>query len=146
MAKNNPNVVELNAQADLAKVQRSREFWEGLWRSVAVVGPAALKYGCIAWGCSKAAEVLIAWTGTSTTADVKLNVIADALSKPEVGFSLPWVVTLVVWLLYRREKSLKEKALERLGEVNRRYELLSDPNRSSSQLPPSGRTNPRDEP
>jgi hypothetical protein len=93
MAKTNRSVRELSARTALAKVQRSRESWEGFWRSVAAIGPAALKYGCMAWGCTKAAAVLIAWTGAKTIADVKLNVATEALSKPEVGFTLPWVVT-----------------------------------------------------
>jgi hypothetical protein len=146
MARTHHDVRKLIAQTELAKVRRSREMWEGLWRSVAVVGPAALKYGCIAWGCAKAAAVLTAWTGATTVADVKLNVATEALSKPEVGLTLPWLVAIVVWILYRKERSLKEEALERLGVVNRKYESLSDPNRSSSQLSPSERTNPRDEP
>jgi hypothetical protein len=141
--KRNQGVRELNAKTEFVRAQQSRELCEGFWRSVAVVVPSAFKWLSIAWLGTKAAQVLIAWTGEKTQADVKLHVLADALSEPQAGILLPWAVTIVV---YRRERALKEKAIGRLGEVTRKYEQLSDPNRSSSKLPPSGQTNPRDMP
>lgn len=130
----------------LLRGQRSRENAERIWRSVALLGPAALKWGCIGWLGSEASEVLIAWTGSVTRADVKLNVFTDVLSEEPGGLLLPWALAFAMFLLFRRERQLKEKAIARLGEINRSYELLSDPLRSSSQLSPSGRTNPRDPP
>lgn len=116
---------------------------EGFLRGTAAIGPAALKYGCIAWGCSKAADVLIAWTGADTKADVKLNVATDLLSEPETGLLLPWVLLGVVWLLYRRERKQKESSLERLEQLSRNYELASAL-RSSGRLPLSVRDKPQD--
>ena len=140
------SVAVLNAETELVRAQRKREFWEGFWRSVAVVVPSASKYGCIAWGASKAAQVLVAWTGSDTRANVKLDVVLEVLTEKWLEITLPWAMAIVLFLLLKRERSLKEKAISRLGEVNRKYELLSDPKRSSSRLPASGKTNPRDPP
>ena len=146
MRKRRQGVRELIARTELVRAHQAREFWEGFWRSVAAIGPAAMKWGCLAWGATKAAQVLVAWTGTQTRADVRLQLLTDVLSEPDVGTLLPWAVVLVIGLLYRREKALKEKALARLGAVTLKYERLSDPNGSSSQLPPTGQTNPGDVP
>lgn len=121
MRKNNTQRArELSARTVLARIQRSRGIWEGFWRSLTTVGPATLKYGCIAWGCSKAASVLIAWSGSDTKADVKLNVVADVLSEPKAGFALPWVLSFVLWLLYRREKKRRAQAVALLNGATRR--------------------------
>lgn len=135
MARNNKSAREPSGRADLPRDQGSRDVWEGFWRNVASIGPAALKYGCIAWGCAKAAEVLVAWTGAETKADVKLNVVTDVMSDPHASLLLPWALVAAVWLLYRRERKLKEKILGRLGEVSRKYPLASGPHPRSGNIP-----------
>jgi len=134
----------LKTRTTLARIGRARENREAFWRNAAAIGPAALKYGCMAWGCSKAADVLIAWTGADTKADVKLNVATDLLSEPEMGLLLPWVLLGVVWVLYRRERKQKESSLDRLEQLSRKYELASGARRTSGRLPHSVRDNPQD--
>ena len=135
-----------DAGIEVARVRSRGVFWQGPWRAIAVIVPSAFKYGCIAWGLTKAAQVLIAWTGHDTEASVKLNILVNLLGHHASGYLAPWLVVFATWLLYRRERRLKEQALVRLGAVNRKYESLTDPARTSSYLPASGNTNPSDLP
>jgi hypothetical protein len=135
-----------NTEVEVARIQWRRAFWQGVWRAVAVIVPAALKYGCIAWGLTKGAEVLIAWTGQDTEASVRLNILVNFLGRRATGYLAPWAVVFATWILYRRERRLKEEAIARMGEADRRYESLMDPGRTSSHLPPSGKSNQGDLP
>ena len=134
----------LAAEVEAARMRLRAVFWQGAWRAIAVVGPSALKYGCITWSATKAAQVLIAWTGQSTEASVRLSVLVNLLGHHASGFLAPWLVVFAMWMLYRRERRLKEGTIARLGEMTRKYELLMDPARTSSRLPRSGNANPSD--
>ena len=117
----------LDVEVEVARIHWRSAFWQGVWRSIAVVVPSALKYGCIAWGLTKAAQVLMAWTGQDTEASVRLNILVNFLSYRAAGFLAPWLAVLVTWTLYRKEKRLKERALVSLREASGKYESLLDP-------------------
>lgn len=135
-----------DAKVEVARIQWRGAFWQGVWRAIAVIVPSALKYGCITWGLTKAAQVLVAWTGQDTQARVNLSLLVDFLGHRATGFLAPWLAVWVMWMLYRREQRQKREAIARLGEVNRKYESLIDPGRTSSHLATSANSRRSDLP
>lgn len=131
-------------ETSVARIPWRAALWQGGWRASAVIVPSALKYGCIAWGLTKAAQVLIAWTGQDTKASVKLNILVNFLDDRATGYLAPWLVVFAIWMLYRREKRLKEETMAKLGEANRKYEWLRDAGRTSSHIPLPRTFNPSD--
>lgn len=127
----------LDAELEVARVRLRDAFWQGVWRAVAVIVPSALKYGCFAWGLTKAAQVLVAWTGRETEARVKLDVLVNILGHRASGYLAPWLVVFAIWILYRRERLLRQEATVRLVEAKRKYESLTNASRESCHLPSS---------
>lgn len=131
---------------ELAPIWWRSASWQGGWRAVAEIATSALKYGCIAWGLTKAAQVLIAWTGQDTKASVNLNVLVNFLDHRATGYLAPWLVVFATWMLYRREKRLKEETMTMLGAVKRKYESLRNSRGNSSHILASRNSNPSDLP
>lgn len=84
---------------------------------------------------------LVELSGKTTLA----NIMFGYFSSKESDFGAPWILTLsfLGWaLLERRERRRKTQMLDkRIKEL----ELRIDPNRTSSELLPTGETNPKDD-
>lgn len=130
----------------IARTHSRSDSWQAFWRAVSAIVPSAFKYGCIAWGLTKAAQVLIAWTGHDTEANVNLSILVKIMSHRVAGYSAPWLVVFAIWILYRRERRLKEDAISMFGEGPHKFESPPGPIQTASQLPVSRETNPRDPP
>ena len=97
-------------------------------------------------GLTKAAQVLIAWTGQDTRASVKLNVLVNFLDHRAAGYLAPWLLVFATWLLYRREKRLKEETMTMLVDAKRKYESRRDSCETSSHILASRNSNPSNPP
>ena len=123
----------------LSASDRSR-LWSQL---IAVAGPAlrsipwATAVVILGW-CTR--DVLIAFAGQSTKADVIVQLIADF----RLAVVLPWLLAAGGVGYGVRQKQLKEKAVQRLTRRPHELEKIIDPERTSSGLTPRGRTNPED--
>lgn len=110
---------------------------------VVVAGPAlravpwCLLLFAVAWFTR---DVLVAYAGQTTSANVIVKLIADL----RVAVVVPWALAAGGVAYGLRQKHLKEDAIERLTKRPQELEKLIDPNRTSSQLTPRGRTNPKD--
>lgn len=78
--------------------------------------------------------------GKTTLADLGVNAFFGIDYKQVIAYS----VAGRCFLLYRSEKRLRKETTERLTNRVTGLELKIDPSRTSSEITPSGDTNPRD--
>jgi len=103
-------------------------------------GGTIVIWSCIAYLGHEAREVLIAYAGKSSFADLTFRLLAQVsivweLSLTLAGFSVT---------LYLRERNLHRKTRERLTARITQLELKIDPSRTSSLLTPEGLTREED--
>jgi len=87
-----------------------------------------------------ARDVLVAYAGQTTSANVVVQLFADF----RIAVLLPWAVGAGGIIYGIRQKHLKEQAIERLTKRTHELERIVDPARTSSGLTPRGRTRPED--
>lgn len=113
-----------------------------LAEAVASVLRSLFKWGGLVGIFYFLSEIVSDLAGQTTYADIGIDVGILA----EVGTSqvLAWALALgaVIWALL--ERSLRRKTIERLTGRIRDLEESEDPNRSSSNLTPRGKTRPED--
>ena len=112
------------------------------WQAVAAVLIAAIKYGFFAYAFYCGADAIQSLAGKSTEASIGLKLLG------EVKFSeaVAWVLGACGVGYGAREKRLRTKNIERLGERAQDREASVDPQRSISGLTKGGQTNPGDQP
>lgn len=100
-----------------------------------------MMWGCIAYATKQCADVMTAYAGKTSTANVLfgLNVSIN------VALAFSVAVSGVAVTLYIREARLHRKTRERLAGRITELELLLDPSRKSSKLTTEGLTRKEDE-
>ncbi len=86
-------------------------------------------------------EIMGSLAGKTTTANVVLNMLGSL----NFSSSLAWVGTLGAVSYGAGQKRLRKRAVNNLHEHIRNLETRLDPNRTSSELAPTGETNPKDQ-
>ena len=119
----------------------SRYILGNLFNLLRRFGGTIVIWSCIAYLGHEAREVLIAYAGKSSFADLTLRLLAQVsivwkLSLTLTGFSIT---------LYLRERNQHRKTRERLTARITQLELRIDPNRTSSLLTPEGLTREEDQ-
>ena len=85
-------------------------------------------------------EVLVAYAGKSTLADIAIRLAAEL----HIDRALAYLFGSGGILYGLRQRSLRQRNLRRLTPRAHELERRIDPNRTSSGLTPSGTTNPKD--
>jgi hypothetical protein len=119
----------------------SRYILGNLFNLLRRFGGTTIVWACIAFLGYEAKEVLIAYAGRSSFADLTFRLLAQVsivwkLSLTLAGFSIT---------LYLRERNLHRKTRERLTARITQLELKIDPTRTSSLLTPEGLTREEDQ-
>jgi len=99
-----------------------------------------IKYGAYVWGAYFAAEVLIAWSGKKTEA----SLVFKYITSEENGYAAPWIVATIAVLYAIFERNLRKRKTQYFEKYILQLESKIDPERTSSQLLPTGETNPKD--
>ena len=100
----------------------------------------------IRWGigfciASKGFDTLVELKGTSTKLDLDIFVSLLGKNFLVVVICIAIAICSIAWALI--ERWLKQQVVRKLGNTSKR-EIQLDPNRSSSNLTPEGKTNPED--
>lgn len=112
------------------------------WTFFGKLVDSVLKWGsgvAVAWFVT---EAWVRTAGTITIADLSASFKFETITS--------WTWSLLVFVVIgsvaygRRQKKLKEDAIERLHPYQEKYEKLIDPNRTSSRLTKRGDTHPED--
>jgi hypothetical protein len=99
-----------------------------------------IKYGCLAIVAYLGYRSIAVLSGQYTFADIGIKFLANVRIANSVGY-----VVGVGGLAYgRRQKKLREDAIEQLAPRIKELEAQIDPNRTSSGLTERGRTRPED--
>jgi hypothetical protein len=85
-------------------------------------------------------DVLLAYAGQTTNANVALSLITDL----KIDRILPYVVAGGGIAYGRQQRRLRQSNIKRLTERPQELERAIDPGRTSSGLAPDGTTNPGD--
>ena len=102
-----------------------------------------IKWGTLAYIATKGFDALVLMRGTSTKIDLDLDFVISLLER-DLTVRIVCVVAVVLMALsVRRERRLREQAVRKSERIREREHEL-DPNRSSSNLTPEGKTNPED--
>ncbi len=116
-------------------------FWGHIFDLLRSHGRALLVCATIVWCVYELSQAIRVFAGQVTIASVTLRLLAS--------IALRWTVTIAVSgisiALYLRERSQHQQTIRRLTKRNAELELRLDPNRTSSQLTPEGRTRKEDE-
>ena len=100
-----------------------------------------IKYGFLALIAFFVYHCVDVLSGKQTFADIGMRFLGDI----KIGNSFGYVVGGGGLLYGKRQKGLRERAIENLAPGLQGREAAMDPNRSSSGLTPRGRTRPEDE-
>lgn len=100
----------------------------------------AIKYACFAFIAVQAKDVLVAFAGRETIADVGIKFLANVNAAAGIG-----VVTGVGGIGYGTfQRSQRKKTVTRLSGRIEELEHKIDPKRSSSKIQKNGESNPAD--
>jgi hypothetical protein len=125
------------AQVQLAKVKQRTIFY--VVDKAYLVAVALIKYGCLALVVYFAYLAFAAAAGK----DTKFSAIVLSTLKLSIDRYASYLLSLILYIAYRREKKLRLKTIKELGEYPKDLEKTVDPNRSGSGLDSYG--NPRKE-
>jgi len=96
-------------------------------------------WGAIVWVASMVRDAFIASVGKTTDVSVLVSLF---FSKGN-DYGIPWAVAIACILWGVAERKLRQKKTEQLQSRVVELERQLDPNRTSSDLLPSGKSNPR---
>lgn len=100
------------------------------------------KYGTWVVIAYFAEQVLMSFAGKDTHANIGLSVLAE-FDKFRV---IPWVVAVLCVIYASRERKERLRKTEKLSSRIKDLETRLNPDRSSSNLAPTGETHERDKP
>lgn len=115
-----------------------------LWMKI-VDGLFSLAKKAVPWGFGATmvffvAQIFIAYAGENTQADVAINLIAGIQADRWVAY----IIALLGTGYGLRQRKLRQRAIERLTVRPKQLEQDMDPDRSSSDILPDGRTREED--
>lgn len=135
-----PSKAEILARVAVLETELRREDRGQIVQSLTAITKMVIRYGTIALIGYFARDVLIEWTGETTSANLLFNIVTD-IKFPVAALGATNVITFV---LYRRERQLRQDNTKHMHRPVRAKELEIDPERSSSNLTERGTTNPKD--
>lgn len=132
------------SRAEPAATRQNREAQPLIWFRAIDAGLSAFRWVI---GCGTVIivtywlrDVLLAYAGQTTNANVALSLITDL----KIDRILPYVVAGGGIAYGRQQRRLRQSNIKRLTERPQELERAIDPGRTSSGLAPDGTTNPGD--
>lgn len=113
---------------DLLQHQKIDEFYKTIRTAIRTVG-----YGVAAF---------FAWKSIEALAGEDTSVLLSLLGDFKFSFTITLAGAAAAWAVV--ERIIRQNTVERLQGRIRQFELVMDPNRTSSELTPKGKTNNRD--
>lgn len=135
-----PTKAQLTAWVAILEERLASDNRLKLAENLSAVTKTAIRWIIIAVLGFWARGAIIALAGETTDANLFFRIVTD-INFPVVGLAATNVVTFV---LYRKERKLRQDNTEHMHRPRKQKELEIDPNRSSSELTERGLTNPQD--